>query len=61
MFIGFIEEHTTDFNNKDGQYSYSVTLRRVRVTIVVVEQQKLLIIVYSISSTLSHKRHSFFF
>jgi hypothetical protein len=36
MLIGFVEEHTTDFNDKDGQYSYSLTLRCVRVTIVVV-------------------------
>jgi len=39
MLIGFIEEHTTDFSDIVGEYSYSVTMRRVRVTIVVVEQQ----------------------
>jgi len=39
MLIGFIEENNTDSYDKDVQYSYSVTLRRVRVIIAVVEQQ----------------------
>jgi hypothetical protein len=39
MLNGFKEERTTFFNDKAGQYTYIVTLRRDRVTIVVVEQQ----------------------
>jgi hypothetical protein len=37
MLIGFKEEHTTDFNDKDRKYTYNVALRPVSVTIAVVE------------------------
>jgi hypothetical protein len=40
---------------QDGQYTYDVTLRRVRVATVVVEKQQCVLCFF----TLSHKRHDF--